>query len=69
LNNQQLIEPMDKETKLKEMIQAALSKPLSEKKTRPDYPDIDKDGDREESMKKAAQDKKGNADGRHGLRS
>ena len=51
-------EPMDKETKLKEMIQAALSKPLSEKKARPDYPDIDKDGDREESMKKAAQDKK-----------
>jgi hypothetical protein len=49
---------MDKETKLKEMIQAALSKPLSEKKARPDYPDIDKDGDREESMKKAAQDKK-----------
>jgi hypothetical protein len=51
-------EPMDKETKLKEMIQAALSKPLSEKKARPDSPDIDKDGDREESMKKAAQDKK-----------
>jgi N-methylhydantoinase A/oxoprolinase/acetone carboxylase beta subunit len=51
-------EPMDKETKLKEMIQAALSKPLSEKKVKPDYPDIDKDGDREESMKKAAQDKK-----------
>jgi hypothetical protein len=51
-------EPMDKDQKLKEMIQAALSKPLSEKKARPDYPDIDKDGDREESMKKAAQDKK-----------
>jgi len=34
-------EPMDKETKLKEMIQAALSKPLSEKKGK----DMDKDGD------------------------
>jgi len=38
--------PMDKDQKLKEMIQAALSKPLSEKKAK------------EESMKKAAQDKK-----------
>jgi len=51
-------EPMDKETKLKEMIQAALSKPLSEKKAKPDFLDLDKDGDKEESMKKAAQDKK-----------
>jgi len=34
-------EPMDKETKLKEMIQAALSKPLSEKKGK----DRDGDGD------------------------
>ena len=50
--------PMDKETKLKEMIQAALSKPLSEKKAKPDFLDLDKDGDKEESMKKAAQDKK-----------
>jgi hypothetical protein len=47
-----------KEDKLREMVRAALSKPLDEKKARPDYPDIDKDGDREESMKKAAQDKK-----------
>jgi hypothetical protein len=51
-------EPMDKETKLKEMIQAALSKPLSEKKAKPDFLDLDKDGDKKESMKKAAQDKK-----------
>jgi hypothetical protein len=29
------------------------------KKSKPDYPDIDKDGDRKESMKKAADDKKG----------
>jgi hypothetical protein len=49
---------MDKDQKLKEMIQAALSKPLSEKKAKPDFLDIDKDGDKEESMKKAAQDKK-----------
>jgi hypothetical protein len=41
------------DVKLKEMVKAALTK-----KARPDYPDIDKDGDREESMKKAAQDKK-----------
>jgi hypothetical protein len=50
-------EPQPEETmedvKLKEMVKAALTK-----KARPDYPDIDKDGDREESMKKAAQDKK-----------
>lgn len=51
-------EPMDKETKLKEMIQAALSKPLSEKKAKPDFLDLDRDRDKEESMKKAAQDKK-----------
>jgi hypothetical protein len=51
-------EPMDKETKLKEMIQAALSKPLEEKKAKPDFLDFDKDGDKEESMKKAIQDKK-----------
>jgi hypothetical protein len=40
-------EPMDKETKLKEMIQAALSKPLSEKKAKKDY---DKDGETESSQ-------------------
>jgi len=45
-------EPME-DVKLKEMVKAALTE-----KPRPDYPDIDKDGDREESMEKAAQDKK-----------
>ena len=35
-------EPMDKETKLREMIQAALSKPLSEKKK--PFPDLTGDG-------------------------
>jgi len=35
-------EPMDKETKLKEMIQAALSKPLTEKKK--SFPDLTGDG-------------------------
>jgi predicted nucleic acid-binding Zn-ribbon protein len=44
--------PME-DVKLKEMVRAALTE-----KPRPDYPDIDKDGDREESMEKAAQDKK-----------
>jgi hypothetical protein len=38
-------EPMDKETKLKEMIQSALSKPLSEKKGKKKGKDLDKDGD------------------------
>jgi hypothetical protein len=47
-----------KEDKLREMVKAALSKPLDEKKAKPDFLDIDKDGDKEESMKKAAQDKK-----------
>ena len=51
-------EPMGQDQKLKEMIQAALSKPLSEKKAKPDFLDIDKDGNKKESMKKAAQDKK-----------
>jgi hypothetical protein len=50
-------EPQPQETmedvKLKEMVRAALTE-----KARPDYPDIDEDGDKEESMKKAAQDKK-----------
>jgi hypothetical protein len=45
-------EPME-DVKLKEMVRAALTE-----KARPDYPDIDEDGDKEESMKKAAQDKK-----------
>lgn len=45
--------------RLKEMVIAALTE-----KARPDYPDIDKDGDREESMKKAAQDKKKMTEGK-----
>jgi hypothetical protein len=36
----------------------ALSKYIEEKKAKPDYIDIDGDGDKEESMKKAAKDKK-----------
>jgi len=36
----------------------ALSKHIAEKKAKPDYIDIDGDGDKEESMKKAAKDKK-----------
>jgi hypothetical protein len=45
-------EPMDKETKLKEIIQSALSKPLSEKKGK----DLDKDGDIDSKDYLAARD-------------
>jgi len=40
----------------------ALTKHITEKKAKPDYIDIDGDGDKEESMKKAAKDKKAKAD-------
>ena len=40
----------------------ALSKHIAEKKAKPDYIDIDGDGDKKESMKKAAKDKKEKAD-------
>ena len=39
----------------------ALTKHISEKKAKPDYIDIDGDGDTKESMKKAAKDKKAKA--------
>jgi len=39
----------------------ALTKHIAEKKAKPDYIDIDGDGDKEESMKKAAKDKKAKA--------
>ena len=45
----------------------ALSKYIEEKKAKPDYIDIDGDGDKEESMKKAAKDKKENTNERYGL--
>ena len=47
---------MDK-NRLEELVKAALMGPISEKKQRPDYPDIDGDGDTEEPMVKAAKDK------------
>ena len=40
----------------------ALTKHIAEKNAKPDYIDIDGDGDKEESMKKAAKDKKAKAD-------
>ena len=43
--------------RLTELIKAALMGPMNEKKQRPDYPDIDGDGDTEEPMVKAAKDK------------
>ena len=48
---------MDDYKRLNELVKAALMGPISEKKQRPDYPDIDGDGDTEEPMVKAAKDK------------
>ena len=50
----------DKMVALKEAIKNEIRSILSEKK-RPDYPDVDKDGDREESMEKALKDKEAKA--------
>ena len=47
---------MDK-NRLEELVKSALMGPMNEKKQRPDYPDIDGDGDTEEPMVKAAKDK------------
>lgn len=47
---------MDK-NRLEEFVKEALMGPMNEKKQRPDYPDIDGDGDTEEPMVKAAKDK------------
>lgn len=44
----------------------ALSKYIEEKKAKPDYIDIDGDGDKEESMKQAAKDKEKAAEGYYG---
>jgi hypothetical protein len=44
----------------------ALTKHIAEKKAKPDYIDIDGDGDKEESMKKAAKDKKEKTNERYG---
>ena len=48
---------MDDYKRLNELVKAALMGPMNEKKQRPDYPDIDGDGDTEEPMVKAAKDK------------
>jgi hypothetical protein len=45
----------------------ALTKHIAEKKAKPDYIDIDGDGDKEESMKKAAKDKKEKTNERSGM--
>ena len=47
---------MDK-NRLEELVKAALMGPISEKKQRPDYPDVDGDGDTKEPMVKALKDK------------
>ena len=43
-----------------ETIKAALYAALTEKKAKPDFLDVDKDGDKKEPMKKALKDKGGN---------
>jgi hypothetical protein len=43
-------------TRLMEIIKEEYQRVLSEKKAKPDFLDLDKDGDTEESMKKAAKD-------------
>ena len=49
-------------TQLQENMEQVLSRKLiSEKKAKPDYIDLDKDGNKKETMKKAAADKKKNA--------
>ena len=47
-----------KGNRLTELIKAALMGPISEKQAKPDFLDLDGDGDKEESMKQAAADKK-----------
>ena len=50
---------MSNEEKLKEIIKKKLmTPPIKKKKAKPDFLDLDGDGDKEESMKKAAKDKK-----------
>jgi hypothetical protein len=51
---------MSNEEKLKGIIKKKLATPpsINEKKAKPDFLDLDGDGDKEESMKKAAKDKK-----------
>ena len=48
---------MDDYKRLNELVKAALMGPMNEKKQRPDYPDIDGDGDTKEPMVKALKDK------------
>jgi hypothetical protein len=43
-------------TRLMEIIKEEYQRVLSEKKAKPDFLDLDKDGDTEEPMKKAAKD-------------
>ena len=43
---------------LKNLIASVVSEVIDEKKAKPDFLDLDKDGDKEEPMKKAAKDKK-----------
>ena len=49
---------MDDYKRLNELVKAALMGPISEKQAKPDFLDLDGDGDKEESMKQAAADKK-----------
>ena len=49
----------DDEDKMRESIRSSLMKALAEKKAKPDFLDVDKDGDKKEPMKKALKDKGG----------
>lgn len=51
----------DEEDKMRESIKSALLRSLEEKKSKPDFLDVDKDGDKKEPMKKALKDKGGKA--------
>lgn len=49
---------VEDENDMEETIRSSLMKALAEKKAKPDYIDLDGDGDTKEPMKKAAKDKK-----------
>jgi len=54
--------PMNTES-LESELKSKLTQALAEKKAKPDYIDIDNDGDTEEPMKKAVKDKEETAEG------
>jgi hypothetical protein len=53
--------PEKKEKKDESLVRSIVKKVVAEKKAKPDFLDVDKDGDKKEPMKKAVADKKGDA--------